>query len=134
MEGIKNLDKLLKEMKPILNNKEYVFCTLPRELVAERNLSPLLTFEENEGTTIIIEKKIADANALSYNGVWVLITLTVYSDLSAVGFLARITEKLARSGISVNVVSAYYHDHLFVPSELAGKSIEILNNLSKASQ
>jgi hypothetical protein len=63
-----------------------------------------------------------------------LITLNVHSDLSAIGFLARITGALAESGISVNAVSAYYHDHLFVPINAAKRAIIILNGLSKAGR
>ena len=59
-----------------------------------------------------------------------MITLTIHSDLSAVGFLARITDKLAKAGISVNVCSGYYHDHLFVPIEKANNAIDILKRLS----
>ncbi|MGC8878761.1 MAG: ACT domain-containing protein [Anaerolineae bacterium] len=38
--------------------------------------------------------------------------MTVHSSLSAVGSLAETTGTLARAGISVNPVTAYYHDHL----------------------
>ncbi|MEW6528338.1 MAG: ACT domain-containing protein [Candidatus Micrarchaeota archaeon] len=41
MKGITNLDKLLKEMKPELIDKEYVFCTLPESKLTELKLIPL---------------------------------------------------------------------------------------------
>lgn len=132
MAAIKKLDKLLKEMKPELKNEEFVFSTLSEPRFNRLKLNPLLTFKEQEGVTLIIEKEIADANRLPYSGVWKLITLTVHSDLSAVGFLARITNKLAEAGISVNVVSAYYHDHLFIPTEKADEAITILKKLSES--
>ena len=64
------------------------------------------------------------------NGVWALITLTIHSDLNAVGFLAAITKKLAESNISVNAVSAYYHDHLFVPFEKSKQTMKLLQKIS----
>jgi hypothetical protein len=36
---------------------------------------------------------------------------------------------LASAGISVNPISAYYHDHLFVPSERAEKVMKLLDEL-----
>ena len=55
-----------------------------------------------------------------------VITLTVHSDLHAVGLLAAIATRLAAHGISLNVVSAYFHDHLFVPVERAQEALEVL--------
>ena len=60
-----------------------------------------------------------------------LITLTVHSSLEAVGFLAAIAGRLAEAGISVNAVSAYYHDHLFVPEHRADEALRLLQNMSK---
>jgi len=59
-----------------------------------------------------------------------MVTLNVHSDLNVVGFLEAITNHLANEGISVNVVSAYFHDHLFVNSDKVEKVMEILNSLS----
>ncbi len=129
MKKIKNLNELIKRMKPKLTNKEYVFCTLSEDKLKRLQLDPLLVYKEKEGVTFIIEKKFADANLLSYSSVWKLITLTVHSDLLAVGFLARITSELAKAGISVNVVSAYYHDHLFISQERVDKAMKILKRL-----
>jgi hypothetical protein len=57
-----------------------------------------------------------------------MITLTIHSDLQAVGFLAPIMTRLAEAGISVNPVSAFYHDHLFVPWDKRNEAMEILES------
>jgi hypothetical protein len=59
-----------------------------------------------------------------------LITLTVHSSLEAVGFLAAVTVPLAEAGISVNAVSAFHHDHLFVPVERAEDAQLLLQRLA----
>lgn len=118
-------------MKPTLSDTEYVFCTIAKFQFKKSKLDPIMLFKEREGITLVLEKKSADALSLSYDGIWALITLAVHSDLSAIGFLARITSQLADCGISVNIVSAYYHDHLFVPWEKTAETMLILNELSR---
>ena len=61
-------------------------------------------------------------------------TLTVHSDLSAVGLLAAVTDLLSKAGIPVNTVSAFYHDHLFVPHERAEQTISLLEDLASSMQ
>ena len=48
-----------------------------------------------------------------------MITLDIHSSLEAVGFIARIANVLALHDMGVNPVSAFYHDHLFVPEKRA---------------
>ena len=119
VENNKNLDYLLKNMNPVLGNDELVFCSLPSNK-AEDYLSLSQGFYmENEGTTVIISKKLADLHEIPFDLVFKRITLSVHSSMEAVGFLARITEVLAAQGISVNVISAYYHDYLYIRTEQA---------------
>lgn len=87
-------------------------------------------FVEEEGITLIIRKEIADNSSLAYSGIWSWIKLTVHSDLTAIGFIAVITDKLAKNEISLNVVSAFYHDHLFVPADKAKQAILLLEELA----
>ncbi|MFH1225302.1 MAG: ACT domain-containing protein [Candidatus Diapherotrites archaeon] len=129
MPGTKNLGELLRSMKPEPVKGEYVFCTVPESRFGELKIPAVMAFREKEGVTVIIEKEAADIAGLPYCGAWAMITLTVHSDLAAVGFLAAITKKLAKNGISVNAVSAYYHDHLFVPAGKAKKAMKLLGEL-----
>ena len=44
---------------------------------------------------------------------------------------AAITAKLAEAGISMNAVSAYYHDHLFVPADKAKSVMKLLAEFNR---
>lgn len=58
-----------------------------------------------------------------------MITLNVNSSLNVVGFLAHISSKIAEAEIPVNVVSAFYHDHLFIPVEKAYDALKLLKEI-----
>jgi hypothetical protein len=130
MSGETNLSILLKSMQPVLREGEYVFCSIDHHNSNYPQLNPVCLFYEDEGLTLILNRESADATALPYTSVFRLITLSVHSSLDAVGFLAAITSKLAEHSISVNPVSAYYHDHLFVPAARAEEVIELLQEFS----
>ena len=129
----KNLQVLLSSMKPHLQSEEYVFCTVGKKEFASLSFAPLCVFHEEEGVTLIVEKQVAQNASLQYSGSWALITCTINSDLTAVGFLAAMSTALADAGIAVNAVSAYYHDHLFVPAARAQEALQILQELSAPS-
>lgn len=130
MSGETSLSKLLQSMQPVLCQGEYVFCSLSDRDHRYFHLQPIGQFQESEGITLIIEREQADAVNLSYTSVFSMITLSVHSSLEAVGFLAAITAKLAEHKIGVNPVSAYYHDHLFVPVSRAQEVMILLKELS----
>ena len=84
--------------------------------------------------TVILEEAAAAAAGLqpAFRAAW--ITLTVHSDLHAVGLTAAVSAALAAEGISVNIVAAVSHDHLFVPVERADDAIAILDRLQAEAQ
>jgi hypothetical protein len=129
MTAEKDLDKLLKTMKPKHNFGDYVFSVVDNlENIDLKNI--VLIFKEPDGNTIIIEKDLADSLNLQYSFIAAWITLTVHSSLEAVGLTAAFSSALARAGISCNVVAGYYHDHIFVDKKDITKAMEILNKLS----
>jgi len=126
MPGETDLAALLRAMEPRLHDVPYVFAVVNAGEFARLPFTPRGTFREDEGITIIAAQSDADAAGLSYDGQWACITLTVHSSLSAVGFIAALSARLASAGLSVNPVSAYYHDHLFVPWERRDEAMAAL--------
>jgi hypothetical protein len=122
MAGETNLDRLLAGLAPKLHPDEFVFCTAAGP-VGE----PVCVFREAEGCTLILRRSEAERLGLAFTYPCRMITLTVHSSLEAVGLLARVSTLLAERGISVNAVSAYHHDHLFVPSERAEEAVRALS-------
>lgn len=132
MTGEQNLKKLLSSMRPELGDETYVFCTgLDSSRLSQSDV--IMEFKEEEGSTYIIPLKDAERLKIPYQYPCRRITLKVHSSLNAVGFLAVITKALAENGISVNPVSAYYHDHLFVPEERANDALRIISSLAASS-
>lgn len=112
-------------ISPILHPGEYVFCSM----VDPRNIpksSFLMSFEEPEGTTLLLKKEVADQYHLTYSFVASWIMIAEHTTLDAVGITATISTALAREGIGCNVIAAFYHDHIFVQSEDAIKAMAIL--------
>ncbi|MDO5614949.1 MAG: ACT domain-containing protein [Cruoricaptor ignavus] len=130
MAGETNLDTLLKTMKPTLNAGDYVFCTV-QDLQKVTISDIILYFREDEGFTIILEKKVADRCQLSYTFIASWITLTVHSSLEAVGLTAAFSKALTDENISCNVVAGYFHDHIFVDRKDTEKAMVVLNRFSE---
>lgn len=85
----------------------------------------IMLFREDEGVTTVIEVDDAPDEPL-----WAQITLRIHSSLEAVGMMAAIATALAARDIPCNAVSAYYHDHLFVPWSRRDDAIAALQALS----
>ncbi len=129
MTGETNLTTILRELRPIQNEGEFVFC-LVNSLSSAAELDPLCIFQEKEEVTVILPKIRADENSLLYSVICTWITLNVHSSLEAVGLTAAVAKALTEANISCNVVAAYYHDHLFVPVKDAERAMDVLKRLS----
>lgn len=131
MPGETHLNTLLRTMRPALADGEFVFCSLAPSAAGPLERSALVIVREAEGVTLILPREEALAAGLPGEHAWALITLTVHSALEAVGFLAAVTLALADAGISANAVSAFHHDHLFVPWSGRRRALAVLEALSR---
>jgi uncharacterized protein len=127
---ITDLNTLLASMSPELQPGVYVYASVPfsTDLSA---ITPIATFREREGMTVIVEEGEAlRANIKPlFRAAW--ITLTVHSDLQAVGLTAAFATALGKANVSCNVVAGAYHDHIFVPIESANTAMAALQQLQR---
>ena len=135
--GEKDLGKLLKGMKPKLADGKFFIATVPEsEMLVLADYLGYITaiYREDEGLTVVFSEEIKEGveelSEATVAGPFALITLSVESDLFAVGFLAEITGALAKEGISVNAFSAYFHDHLLVPYGRSKDAMDALRGLA----
>ena len=129
---VSDLQSLLAMMSPQLNALNVAFVSLvdPSAVLAMLpSESVISTFRESEGTTLIVELRAAEQVDLPilFRAAW--ITLTVHSDLEAVGLTAAFARALGDAGVSCNVVAAAFHDHIFVPIEKAELAMKVLQDL-----
>jgi hypothetical protein len=107
--GETDLQRLLAGLAPALAPRPRAIRSLATNVAPPADA--IMLFREDEGTTAVIE--IDDAG--SHEPRWAQITLRIHSSLEAVGMMAAIAAALAARGIPCNAVSAYFHDHVFVP-------------------
>lgn len=126
--GETDLTRLIAGMRPHLQEGLYGFASVQ---TAPEGLKTVCLFAEEEGLSLIAawDDLIAAGLSPDYPCRW--ITLEIASALEAVGFLAAVTGRLAAEGISVNPVSARFHDHLFVPEDRAGETMAILRAMAE---
>ena len=125
-----DLATLIHTMSPRLLPGLFAFATVD---TIPAGLDPVMTFREAEGITLILPQHQAIAVDLAWTFPSRMITLEVQSSLDALGFLAAITARLAEAGISVNPVSGFHHDHLFVPERRAEEAMLVLRGMASGN-
>jgi len=140
--GENSLTALLSTLTLELQPQTYVFLTVPQhtpiDTIPSRLLeTAILTFREAEGLTQIVPQDVALENPhpeVTTQYPCRMITCAVHSSLEAVGFLAVLTRALADKGISCNPVSAYFHDHLFVPVGKEDEAMSVLEGVAREAK
>lgn len=133
ISNIKDLDHLIKSMQPVLNPGVFAFVSVESAEVL-KTVKVIASIWEDEGYSAVIAESDAISLGLPimFRAGW--ITLTVNSDLQAVGLTAVFARALGKAGISCNVVAGAFHDHIFVPIERTLDAMDALKNLQKSSE
>jgi hypothetical protein len=132
--AVSDLQVLLTSMSPVLEPRTVAFLSFPDGTNRLADIPPAAligTFREREGLTVIVESSVAERLGMPilFRAAW--ITLTVHSNLAAVGLTAAFSAALGEAGISCNVVAAACHDHIFVPVERAADAMDALQSLQR---
>jgi hypothetical protein len=120
-----NLNVLLQSMEPLLNPGEFVFATVDASLSLDMG-NVIACIREPEGLSVVLDAPQAIRLGLSAGVRFAWTTLSVHSDLQAVGLTAAFATALGDEGISCSVVAGHQHDHIFVPLDKAEAAMAAL--------
>lgn len=116
------LDEYFKGTEVIVNKESYSIIKARKPV----NNAFAVIKDKNE-ITIITSNVIDEKNVIKKEDDWRLITFNVILPFELVGFIAKISTKLAKEGISIFVISTYSTDHILIKE----KDLEKNNNYSK---
>jgi uncharacterized protein len=126
--GLTDLRALLAALDPEVDPIPKRFLHVSHEKARTHLADALMMFREAEGTTLIVDVDGDDAQGDRL--LWARITLRVQSSLTAVGMMAAVSAALAKRGIPCNPVSAFLHDHIFVPWDRRDDALDALSHLT----
>ena len=126
--GETDLKVLLRGMEPVLHPEPYGFAVSPAGALP---FAAFATVTEDEGLTVVADLEAMRAAGLQSES-WARISLTIHSDLAAVGLTAAFAGALAAEEISCNVIAGFHHDHLFVQWDRRAEALTALRRLSDA--
>lgn len=88
-------------MRPTLGSEELVFVSRPGASYGDgAELSPVASFAEDKGLTLVVPKQRADAHGGAHDGVFKAVTLRVHSSLAPVCLdIARRPRRLGRHAL-----------------------------------
>ena len=133
-DKVKTKKGMLSGMTPVMTETDYVFVSLPPSaLTLDIVEQAKATYQEQEGISLVLPLSFSEQKELPLSAPMRCITLNVYSALEGVGLTAAVSTAVADSNIPCNIIAAYHHDHIYVPSELSEKAFDILLELQKAS-
>ncbi|MDO5747434.1 MAG: hypothetical protein Q4P66_07245 [Actinomycetaceae bacterium] len=107
----------------------YTATTLPN------GLEPFAVINEEPAHTALISVDDAKKHHISYEGeTFTRIILDIEDALNTPGLTATIGQTLASLSIPCNIVTGYYHAHVFVPTSKAKDAIDMLNDLARQAR
>jgi len=124
--------EMITRMTPALQAGDFVFLTTrDAGLAAGLAGTAVATFREDEGLSLVVPIEAARRHGLPVDQPMRRITLTVHSALDGVGLTAAVAAALAARNIPCNMIAAFHHDHVFVPSALADAALDTLRDLQQ---
>ena len=130
VRAVKDLQTLLRSIAPTLMEGSWAFATLAKGKPMPPGLNPLATYQEAEGLSLLLDESDLARSALPHAFFCRGICLNVNPSLYAVGLLAAVSDVLAKAAMSINIVSAYHRDYIFVPSARADEALTLLKKLA----
>lgn len=131
---VRERQAMLAGMTPVLKGGRYYFCsTKDASIAASAAGDSLAMFREDEGAAFVLDEANATAYGFDLSMPMCRIVLEVFSALDGVGLTAGVATALADHGIPCNMIAAYHHDNVFIPEAMAGRAMNLLQEVQRAA-
>jgi hypothetical protein len=123
LNPISELVSLLRASAAELNEGVYVYSIVPVSTDLSR-VNTVAIFNEIEGVTVIVSESEAERAKLPilFRVAWITLNQPLSPNI------ALLSQALKELGLSCNVVAAVYHNHLFVPVDVASEAVARLRS------
>ena len=140
MEIAEGIRELLSRMSIQLDPDEYTIASIDldeeekaRKILTDLGLFSSVTYDYKEISVIAKSTEWAKVKtsftSIEEAGPYRLITFNIVLDLAIIGFMAEISQKLAKEGISIYALSTYLRDHILVKSADAERAVACLEGM-----
>jgi hypothetical protein len=123
---ISELVALFRASAAKLNQGVYVYSIVPISTDLSR-VNTIAIFNEIEGVTVIVSEfeAIKAKLPILFRVAWITLTKPYNPRV------AQLSQALRELGLSCNIVAAVYHNHLFVPVDVAAEAMERLRQAER---
>ncbi|TGD44874.1 ACT domain-containing protein [Pseudotabrizicola sediminis] len=126
---------MIADMKPTLIPGVFAFVsTTSPALIGSLSSHAIATFREEEGLSLLVPMGLAERSGAELSQPMRCITLNVYSSLDGVGLTAAVSKALSDADIPCNMIAAFHHDHVFVPSDKCENALDVLAQLQSRAR
>ncbi|MCV2863910.1 ACT domain-containing protein [Albidovulum sediminicola] len=133
MRGETDLARMLAGMEPTLRPEEFGYGLIPGRGGMPPGLTPFATVREAEGLTVIAPVRALRRHGIAHRAGFACISLSVHSDLEAVGLTAAFARALADAGLGANVIAGLHHDHILTDWDRRQDAMACLTALSRGA-
>ncbi len=110
------IDKIIKESTFRVEEGRFVYAKVSKDPIVKNHF--MVSKDANEITVVTKEKNLSELTLIECNkDFYRLIALNVSVPFYSVGFLATVSQAIAKEGMNILIVSAYSKDYILVKDD-----------------
>lgn len=124
----KGIDDIIKQSSFIVHEGKYIYAKVSKAPPVGNHF--LVSKDKDEITVVTKKENLKKLNLIEKNkDFYTLIELKVSIPFYSVGFLATVSDAIAKEGMNILIVSTYSKDYILVKEEYAEKATKVLLSL-----
>lgn len=124
----KEISKIIKESSFEIQSGRFIYCKVAEQPSPENHF--MISKDADEITVVTKEENINEIKVIERNkDFYTLISLNVSIPFYSVGFLATVSDAIAKAGMNILIVSTYSKDYILIREDCTNKAKNVLLGL-----